>query len=150
MIALDIIGDTLTGWHVNTTAPVAAWAAQRVTPSTPDRVFAGVQTCYYVFQNRPIFEVALEAVDLSEPGAPRVPGSITMRQARLALLGAGLLTQVNTAVATMPGAQGDAARIEWDASSTVERNKPLVLAMASVLGLSAAQIDALFIAGEKL
>ena len=67
-----------------------------------------------------------------------------MRQARLALLQGGYLTTINAAIAAMPGAAGDAARIEWEFSSTVERNRPLVAAMASALNLTSAQIDDLF------
>jgi hypothetical protein len=78
--------------------------------------------------------------------APPVPviTSVTMRQARLALLQQGLLTQVNNAVASMPGAQGDAVRIEWEFSNTVERNRPFVQALAASLGLTSQQIDDLF------
>ena len=78
------------------------------------------------------------------PVVDPVPEVVTMRQARLALLGAGMLTQVNTAVANMPGAAGDAARIEWEFSSTVERNRPLVLSLIAALGLTDAQLDDLF------
>lgn len=74
-------------------------------------------------------------------GAPDV---VTMRQARLALLQAGLLAQVNTAVAAMPGAAGDTARIEWEFSSTVERNRPLVQSLIGALGLTESQLDDLF------
>lgn len=73
-----------------------------------------------------------------------VPEAVTMRQARLALVQSGMLTQVNTAVANMPGAQGDAARIEWEFSSTVERHRPLVQALGAALGLTDAQLDDLF------
>jgi len=78
--------------------------------------------------------------------APPVPviTSVTMRQARLALLQQGLLTQVNNAVASMSGDQGDAARIEWEFSNTVERNRPFVQALAASLGLTSQQIDDLF------
>ncbi|MCE2830540.1 MAG: hypothetical protein LW709_02680 [Oxalobacteraceae bacterium] len=78
--------------------------------------------------------------------APPVPviTSVTMRQARLALLQQGLLTQINNAVASMPGAQGEAVRIEWEFSSTVERNRPLVQALAASLGLTSQQLDDLF------
>lgn len=80
-----------------------------------------------------------------DPVVPEGPPTVvTMRQARLALLQVGLLTQVNTAVAAMPGAQGDAARIEWEFSSTVERNRPLVQALGAALGLTDAQLDDLF------
>lgn len=72
------------------------------------------------------------------------PTVVTMRQARLALLQNGMLTQVNDAVAAMSGAQGDAARIEWEFSSTVERNRPLVQALGAALGLTDAQLDDLF------
>jgi len=73
-----------------------------------------------------------------------VPDVVTMRQARLALLQNGMLTQVNTAVANMSGAAGDAARIEWEFSSTVERNRPLVQSLIGVLGLTESQLDDLF------
>lgn len=78
-----------------------------------------------------------------QPPVPVIT-SVTMRQARLALLQQGLLTQVNNAVASMPGAQGDAVRIEWEFSSTVERNRPLVQALAASLGMTSQQLDDLF------
>ena len=78
------------------------------------------------------------------PVVDPVPEVVTMRQARLALLGAGLLAQVNTAVANMPGAEGDAARIEWEFSSTVERHRHLVLSLIAALNMTDAQLDDLF------
>lgn len=80
----------------------------------------------------------------------RIPAFVTMRQARLALLGAGMLAQVNAAVAAMTGVQGDAARIEWEYSQEVQRGKALVQALGPALGLSAAQLDALFVAAKAL
>jgi hypothetical protein len=65
-----------------------------------------------------------------------VPKVVTMRQARLALLGAGLLAQVNTAVANMPGVEGDAARIEWEYAQEVRRDSSLVAGLAAALGLT--------------
>jgi hypothetical protein len=78
--------------------------------------------------------------------APPVPviTSVEMRQARLALLEQGLLTQVNNAVATMPGELGDKARIEWEFSNAVRRDKPLVQSLSASLGLTSQQIDDLF------
>jgi hypothetical protein len=83
----------------------------------------------------------------SPPSSPQV---VTMRQARLALHAAGLLDQVTAAVAAMPGPEGDAARIEWEFSSTVERSRPLVQSLAAALGWSEAQLDALFTAAAAL
>lgn len=79
-----------------------------------------------------------------------VPQAVAMWQARQALLGAGLLDAVNAALASMPGAAGEAARIEWEYSNTVQRNRPLVQSMAAALGLTDAGLDALFIAAAVL
>lgn len=78
------------------------------------------------------------------PVVDPVPEVVTMRQARLALMQSGLLAQVNTAVANMPGAAGDTARIEWEFSSTVERNRPLVQSLIDALGLTESHLDDLF------
>lgn len=92
----------------------------------------------------PLTAEEIAAAEATAALPPPVPAVVAMRQARLALLQVGLLTQVNTAVANMPGAQGDAARIEWEFSSTVERNRPLVQALGAALGLTDAQLDDLF------
>ena len=81
------------------------------------------------------------------PAAPTpIPQSVTMRQARLALLAAGLLDTVETAIA---GA-GPAAVIEWDYATEVQRASGLVPAMATALGLTDEQIDALFVQAATL
>lgn len=79
--------------------------------------------------------------------APPVPQVVTMRQARLALLQAGKLDAVNDALVAMTGAEGVAARIEWDYSSEVQRTRPLVVALGSALSLD---LDALFVAAAAL
>lgn len=66
---------------------------------------------------------------------------VAMKQARLALLQAGLLTAVNAAIATMP----EAAQIEWEFSAEVHRGNALVSAMQTLLGWTDAQMDDLFI-----
>ena len=78
------------------------------------------------------------------PVVVAVPEVVTMRQARLALLGAGLLAQVNTAVANMPGAEGDAARIEWEYAQEVRRDSPLVAGLSEILGLTDETLDNLY------
>lgn len=85
------------------------------------------------------------------PPAPNpVPQEITMRQARLVLLGAGLLSGVQTAIDGLPEPQRSAANIEWEFSNTLQRRTPFVLTLGPALGLSAEQIDALFIQGATL
>lgn len=78
------------------------------------------------------------------PVLPATIKSVTMRQARLALLQSGLLTQVNGAIATMGGAAGDAARITWEFSSEVAKSNPLISQLATALGLTQKQLDDLF------
>lgn len=75
---------------------------------------------------------------------PVIPGVVTMRQARLALLGAGLLASVNSSIAAMTGVSGEAARIEWEYAQEVRRDSPLVAGLSDALALNAAQLDALF------
>ncbi len=81
---------------------------------------------------------------------PVVPQEITMRQARLVLLGAGLLSGVQTAIDGLPSPQKEAAQIEWEYSNTLQRRNPFVLTLGPALGLNSAQIDALFIQGAAL
>lgn len=81
---------------------------------------------------------------------PDVPSAVTARQARLALLGAGLLAAVESKLATIPGPQGAAALIEWEYASEIQRQSPLIEALGPLLGLTSDQIDALFIAAKEL
>jgi hypothetical protein len=50
----------------------------------------------------------------------------------------------------MTGQQGVEARIEWKRAKVVQRNHPLTLILKGVLGLTEAQIDALFIEADQL
>ena len=84
------------------------------------------------------------------PVISNIPQQVTMRQARIALYNAGKLATVNAAISAMTGAAGDAARIEWEFSSTVERNKPLVTSMGAVLSMDSTALDALFVAAAAL
>ena len=71
--------------------------------------------------------------------------TITMRQARLALLRAGLLDDVDAAIAAIPDeTQRHAARIEWEYASIVERNSALIKQLTPALGVTEAQMDELF------
>ena len=79
----------------------------------------------------------IETVNLT----PTVPEEVTMYQARRALAAAGLLTAVEAAVA----AAGTVAQIEWDTKNAVHRSYGMVSDMGAALGLTSAQLDALFI-----
>lgn len=79
-----------------------------------------------------------------------LPSSVSMRQARLALLAAGLLDAVESTIAAMTGEAGQAARIEWEYATTVERNSEWVANLASALGITNEQLDALFMNASEL
>jgi hypothetical protein len=72
--------------------------------------------------------------------AEGVPQAVTARQARLALNAAGLITDVEAALSAMP----KSAQIEWQYAHEIRRDSPLIAAVASMLGLDDAAIDALF------
>ena len=76
----------------------------------------------------------------------KVPQVITIRQARLALLAAGLLDNVDAAVAA-----GDrTAQIEWEYVTELRRDWPTLVGLASVLGLTDLQVDELFVIASGL
>ena len=79
-----------------------------------------------------------------------VPKEVTMRQARLALLGVGKLAGVDAAIASMPEPQKTAASIEWEYSNALQRSNPFVAQLGAALGLDESGIDALFVAAAKL
>jgi hypothetical protein len=79
-----------------------------------------------------------------------VPQEVSMRQARLALLARGVLGQVDAAIESLPSPDREAARIEWDYSSVVARNSPLVVMMGAALGLDDDALDELFITAARL
>lgn len=85
----------------------------------------------------------LHDAPISEPQIPQV---ITIRQAKLVLLEAGLLDDVDAAVA-----QADrTTRIEWEYATEIKRDWPTLLVMQSALNLTDAQVDQLFIDGAML
>ena len=79
-----------------------------------------------------------------------VPQSVSMRQARLALLSAGVLGNVSAAIAAMPTAHRKVAEIMWEYSVDVHRTDPLVSQLGPALGLDDAALDALFVTAASL
>ena len=155
---LDVIGTLhsadeppvlVPGWHVNSPWAIAGWVAHKVTPETPRRLFAGAPTHCYTFESEAAFLAAAATADLSPP--PAVPYSVTRRQARQALLLAGKLAQVQPAIDAIANAtQRAMVQIEWDDSLHFERDRPALLALSAALGMTAQELDALFVTAAAL
>jgi hypothetical protein len=101
---------------------------------------------YKVNAGRDGVEFIQESVNTS----PVVPHQVTMRQARLALLQIGKLSAVDASIDALPSPDKEVARIEWEFSSTVERNRDITNAIAYALGMSEQELDSLFIAASEL
>jgi len=69
---------------------------------------------------------------------------VTMRQARLALAQENKLQLVEDAIALIPEPDRTTISIEWEYASTVERLSPWIDIMASALGMTDVEMDALF------
>lgn len=85
------------------------------------------------------------AVDPPPPGPPQV---VSRFQARAALHLAGLLTAVEALMADP--ATDMLARLAWTDAQEFRRTSPTLLAMASALSLTDAQLDALFVAAAGI
>ena len=82
--------------------------------------------------------------------AVMVPASVTMRQARLALHAAGLLSQVEAAIEALPEPNRTVARIEWDYASEVHRASEFVTLLGAELELDKQSLDDLFLKAREL
>ena len=79
-----------------------------------------------------------------------VPTVASMRQARLALLQAGKLADVTTAINALPSPAKEAAQIEWEYATEVRRDSALMKQLAAAIGLDHAALDALFVQAATL
>ncbi len=132
----------------------AWWAEEDQSPALGEFERYGDETLT-VDAERRVVVVVREVVPWSaeEIAAHRklqVPESVTMRQCRIALLDAGLLDAVQSSIATMPGTEGERARIDWEYALEVRRDWPLISYMAGDLGLTDEQVDALFVTASTI
>ncbi len=86
-----------------------------------------------------------EAKYLADKAKALVPKTITPRQARLVLLGAGLLDDIEALLATDKTMQ-----IWWEYSLEVDRDNAHIVTAGTALGLTELQLDEMFIAASKL
>jgi hypothetical protein len=80
------------------------------------------------------------------PPPPEIPQEVSRFQGLAALMDAGLLADVNAALA----AAGPLAQLAWAEASVFRRHSPLIAAMAAGFGLTEEQVDALFVAAAQI
>lgn len=77
---------------------------------------------------------------------PPIPFSVTPFQAKAALYAAGLLPAVEAAIA----AADKVAQLAYSDAVAFTRDSPTIAALSAQLGLSSAQVDALFVAAAAI
>jgi hypothetical protein len=95
----------------------------------------------------------VEAGNEPQPADPVpviVPQVVSMAQARLALIGAGLFSAIDAGLKALPEPQRTTALTAWEYAPTVSRNGSLVTTLAGQFGLTDAQLDALFTAAAAI
>jgi hypothetical protein len=80
----------------------------------------------------------------------RVAMIVSPRQARLALLNAGLLSNIETAITSLEEPTKSAVQIEWEYAVSIERNSSWVIAMTESLGMTPEDVDDLFEIAKEL
>lgn len=91
----------------------------------------------------------VEQLNNPAPDVALVP-IISKRQARRALLAAGLLDDVEEAINDLPEPQRRAVLIDYEDATEWRRDWPTLLAMQAALGWTDAQVDDLFAAAAAL
>lgn len=140
---------------VEITVPPLGMGYQIVGPSTYITDSTGIivePQEYYVLESPTANPPAWYVPEVVDPFVPpvEIPQKVTMRQARLALLSAGLLNLVESSIEALQEPLKTQVRIEWEYSAVVERNSALVQQMAQSLGLTGEQLDQLFLQANTL
>lgn len=104
-------------WHAQEMHP--AFELSQIAPATPSRTFG---------------------LALALPSAPAVPATIPAWKGKAVLREAGLLNEVEAAVAAAGGLVQDA----WEGAFSWDRSSRLVTELSKQLGLSSPQIDQMF------
>jgi hypothetical protein len=104
-------------------------------------VIDGIRTWEVRDESGNVIGMNQQAVDDS------VPASVSARQIRLWMLRHGIsLAAVDAAIDAIPDQlQRDSVRVEWDYAPYVERSHPMLVPLATALGLTEAQVDQAFV-----
>ncbi len=79
---------------------------------------------------------------------PPVPATVTRFQALAVLAAGGYLPTIRTYIATL--GEDDITRLAWESASEWERTSPTLNALATMLNLTSAEVDDLFVAAAQV
>jgi len=82
------------------------------------------------------------------PPPPPIPSTVTRFQALATLSAGGYLDTVHAYIDTLP--RSNITRLAFENATDWERTSPTINTLAQMLGLTDAQVDALFIAASKI
>ena len=83
----------------------------------------------------------------AEKIAAALPKTVTMRQARLALLQSSLLVTVTDAI---NASTDEALKIEWEYATEVKRDWPSLISLSTGLGMTDTDLDNIFLLASTL
>lgn len=90
---------------------------------------------------------AAEVIAAFDIDAASVPVSVKMWQAKAALAAAGKLA---TATAAIEASGSEPLKLAWEYATDISRASASVAAIGGVLGMTSAEVDALFIAAAQI
>jgi len=79
---------------------------------------------------------------------PPIPASVTRFQALAVLAAGGYLPTIKTYIATL--GEDNIARLAWENATDWERTSPTLNALATMLNLTSAEVDDLFVAASQV
>jgi len=82
------------------------------------------------------------------PPPPPIPATVTRFQALAVLAAGGYLDTVRTYIATL--GEDNITRLAWENAADWERSSPTLNALATMLNLTSAEVDALFVAASQV
>jgi hypothetical protein len=136
-------GTDMVSLFPSTAAAVGGYTLVEPAATTPPTY---TPTCQYApVEAQPIF---ISGVLTQQWNAPIgfIPQVVTAAQAQIAITNAGYMSAVEAVIAAAPVT----AQIAWAKATTFARPSPTIAAIASALGWTGAQVDALFIAAAAI
>jgi len=82
------------------------------------------------------------------PPPPPIPATVTRFQALAVLAAGGYLDTVRTYIATL--GEDNITRLAWENAADWERTSPTLNALATMLNLTSAEVDDLFVAASQV